>query len=757
MAEVAIYERPVERPGDQTAMLKGQQARWIAEVQRYERSFQAWRVRSAKIVKLYKRQESDTDRAARRFAMLWANTEIMKPAVYAQVPVPVVSRRFKQKDPLARLAAEILERAIMGEAERSKIDLTLKRNRDDLLLPGRGTMWVRADDENGVFRVVYDYVHWRDFLHDPQRTWAEVTWVGRRLYMTRRQLAERFFEGNEVLAAKVPLDHTTDLSDGESVTNRPAGTQPEPRATVYEIWDRTSRQVIFVAKAGQLPLEIAEPYVQLEGFWPSPMPLFATITSDDLVPTPDYVYYQDQAEEIDQLTARIAKVSDSLKMVGFYSAGHGDATSALEKALQPGVENQMIPVESWAAFGEGGKPGGITWMPIEQVAACLREMIALRQRLIEDVFQTSGIADIMRGDSSPEETLGAQQIKSQWGSIRMRDKQASFQKYAAEVFKITAEIIAETFPPEQILAMANLDADEAPPEAAMQAVQLLQDQRLRGFKIDVETDSTIYPDEQAEKQARNEFLTAVGQFMQSAVPVAQAMPTLVPLLGEMLNFTVRGYRAGRDMEEQVEMAMRQLTEQLQAQAQNPKPDPAQAQLEADAKVKEGELLIKKQEAEAKIQLELKKHQDQMMLERERMQVEQAMREKQHELAEKQHQVQAESASFDQAMREDEYLTAQFAGDEESEAGETEDDMRPAQNKVPVTRAINSMLEQVAQLQQQNAQMQQQQMQALAENQQLMMQSLQMIAKALTAPKRAVYDPSGRIVGAETVTDQMEGQ
>ena len=40
----------------------------------------------------------------------------------------------------------------------------------------------------------------------------------------------------------------------------------------------------------------------VEGFFPCPKPLYATTTSDTLVPVPDFVLYQDQAMELDILS-----------------------------------------------------------------------------------------------------------------------------------------------------------------------------------------------------------------------------------------------------------------------------------------------------------------------------------------------------------------------------------------------------------------------------------------------------------------------
>jgi hypothetical protein len=89
--------------------------------------------------------ESDVNTEQRRFAMLYANTEVLKPAIYSRPPVPQCSRRFKDKDPAGRLAAELLERGSSYELERQGIDRVFRSVRDDLVLPGRGTVWVRYE------------------------------------------------------------------------------------------------------------------------------------------------------------------------------------------------------------------------------------------------------------------------------------------------------------------------------------------------------------------------------------------------------------------------------------------------------------------------------------------------------------------------------------------------------------------------------------------------------------------------------------
>lgn len=88
-----------------------------------------------------------------------------------------------------------------------------------------------------------------------------------------------------------------------------------------------------------------------------------------------------------------------------------------------------------------------------------------------------------------------------------------------------------------------------------QVMQLLRDDRLRGFRIDVETDSLIEADQQAEKQQRTEFVQSVGEFIAKVGPIAQAMPPLAPLVGGLLQFAVRGFKVGQELEELIETTM----------------------------------------------------------------------------------------------------------------------------------------------------------------------------------------------------------
>jgi hypothetical protein len=91
-----------------------------------------------------------------------------------------------------------------------------------------------------------------------------------------------------------------------------------------------------------------------------------------------------------------------------------------------------------------------------------------------------------------------------------------------------------------------------------EVMALLRDNTLRTFRIDIETDSTIEPDDQDEKQRRIEFVQAVGEYVAKSIPALQLAPAMTPVIAEGLKFLVRGFRVGREMEEVIDKALGEL-------------------------------------------------------------------------------------------------------------------------------------------------------------------------------------------------------
>lgn len=569
---------------------------YLLEIDLYDKKFQDWEDRANNIVKRYRDERGGLDRNSKqteaRYNILWSNIQTMIPNVFARLPQPEVSRRYKDKDPVGRVASMILERALEYEIEAyPDYENAVRNSVEDRLLPGRGISWVRympvmkdvempteegtqiSEDTPKTYPVIdyecspCDYVAWKDFGHNVARTWEEVTTVWRIVPMNREELIERF---GEEIGEQIPLDMKSGTQDVDTASPEELA---KMKANIYEVWDKKEKRCVWLSKSHQKALDVQEDVLGLDGFFPCPKPLYATTTTDSLIPVPDYALYQDLAKELDTLTDRINGLADSIKVVGVYDS----TQTGIKRMLKEGVNTELIPVDNWMMFGEkGGIKGVIDWLPLDQVVGALNAAYQARDQAKQAVFEIMGIADVLRGSSDPNETLGAQQMKGQFASKRLRYMQNEVSTFATHLLKIKAQIICNHYQPQTILMISGAEQfDDADKQLIAPALELLKNNVLNNFRIEVSSNSLIEIDEQQEKQDRMEFLTAVGNFMEKAI---QLPPQLHTVAGELLLYGVRGFRTGRQLEGQIDEAIETLKETTQQPEQ---PDPEMLKMQAE--------------------------------------------------------------------------------------------------------------------------------------------------------------------------------
>jgi hypothetical protein len=638
---------------------------WYTCIAGYERSFKEWEGRTDRIIKRFRDDSRTRNNPNAKFNILWSNVQTITPAIFARLPRPDVSRRFRDNDPIARVASMMLERALDYEITHyGDYKSAMGQSVQDRLLGGRGTSWVRyephitgkakedemegadvpedgfevtgnideAETEGGIYqedqeRIEYecapvDYVYWRDFGHTIARTWEEVTAVWRKVYMGRPALVERF---GEELGGQIPLDTKP---DNTKTYNEKMG-EGASEACIYEIWDKTTGEVIWLSKSMSKILDTRPDPLKLENFWPCPKPLYATLTSDKLEPIPDFVLYQDQARQLDTLADRIDGFIQALKVRGVYDASE----PSLARLFSEGENNTLIPVKNWNAFAEKqGMAGAINLVDIQPIAAALTMAYQAMEQVKGQIYEIMGIADIQRGQTDPNETLGAQIIKSNNAAGRLKTMQHAVVDFATELLSIKAQIICNHFTDDTIIkisgAMQLSDADKPHIPAAL---ALLRDEAAKNFRVEVTSDSMIFQDEMQEKQDRMEFLSAMGQFFQQAVPMANQVPEMTPMLMEMLKFAVTAFKAGKGLEGIIDETADKFRQQAKDAEGKPKPPTPemqklqmnmqieQAKMQANAQLKQQELQassqIKQAEMQMSAQLEMQKLQAEMQLEK----------------------------------------------------------------------------------------------------------------------------------------------
>lgn len=616
-----------------------------AELSLYDRTFKQWSGRVEKILKRYTAGDTQADKpsAQVRYNLLWSNVQTLSAATFSRIPKPVAERRFGDDDQVGRVAGMLLERALKYEIdEYADFRATLRSDVLDRFLGGRGTAWVRYEphmraasqqlpvdgdtitddidepaEELDYECAPVDYVHWKDFGHSIGRTWEEVSTVWRRVWMTKDALEERFPDKN------VPLEQRRE--DNESQSQEDKGPQV---GEVYERWDKPTKTVIWWHETAGI-LDTKDDPLQLAEFFPCPKPLYATLTNESLIPVPDFVLYQDQANSLDTLAARVGNLVQAMRVCGVYDASE----SAIARIFTETEDNRLIPVQNWAAFSDkNGLKGALDLVDLKPIAEALSYSYEAGKNLSESVYEITGISDIVRGQSAASETATAQQIKGQYASLRLKAYQDQVAEFASALIRLKAQVMCAKFSPQTLLAIAAADQlQPADQQLIPQAVQLLFGERaqnpeaespnpLRSFRIDVEADSLILMDEQQERQDRIEFLTAVSGFMEKASQMAQIAPDTIPLLGELLKFGVGAFKAGRQMEGQIDAMLRQQAQKPPA-PQGPSPEEVKAQ--ADMQMQQMQLQHDAQVEQMRASLEQQREAARLQFEAQRAQVEEA--------------------------------------------------------------------------------------------------------------------------------------
>ena len=107
-----------------------------------------------------------------------------------------------------------------------------------------------------------------------------------------------------------------------------------------------------------------------------------------------------------------------------------------------------------------------------------------------------------------------------------------------------------------------------------QAVMLLKEEQMRRMRIKVDVDTFTDVDWQYQKEARVEFLAAVGQYIERVAPVAGGQPEVAAILVAMLRFGMAGFKVSREVEGHIDAGMDALLEKAKQPPPPPPEDPS---------------------------------------------------------------------------------------------------------------------------------------------------------------------------------------
>ncbi len=485
----------------------------------------------------------------------WSSTQVQRSALYAQPPAPEIRGRNNDvTNPLSKAISKVLEEAISYQIDQTDFHGDAKRAVLDFIVTDLGVCRMRYKVKTGTeeidgqpYEVIADQkVHidhwpWKRFIYDIGKDWAECDWICYIHYMKPAEVKSQY-------------NHTVKKSHlgGNNAEER------EGKVVVYEVWDKKKREVIEFYEHKKTPLRTRPDPLRLKDFFDCPKPLVANMRSDKYIPQSDFKQIERQLEIINRLEERIDKLTESIKVRGLFDS----AITGLDK-VATAPDNKYYPVDGLLALLQGNNfDNVIATLPIMEQAQVLSILEQQKKEAKEQIYEITGLSDIVRGNTKATETATAQQIKGQWASVRLQDKQSTINTWLRSIMRLYAEVIAEHFEPQQLELMTG---EQISPEM----MQTMQSDVLRCYAIDVETDSTIQADESQDRQDRMEMVNTLLPMLQTILPAVQQ--SMLPLeMGKNILLTaVRGFKYTRQLEDMINGMgdnMQQLQE-LQGQLQ----------------------------------------------------------------------------------------------------------------------------------------------------------------------------------------------
>lgn len=702
---------PASIPDSQAAQQEGgDEAKvkwWLQQISDARSREKDWRRDAMKCVDLYEAVKKKDY----QYNVLYTNTELLSPALYNTVPKPVVVRRFRDADPMGKVACDVVKRILSffadsEEFEFPDFDTLMKQSVLEALVPGRGVVRFKhevefcetevkegeppaaaepapeAVEEIKYETVVGECVPWDRFTHGYAKQWRKVPWVAFDHFMSREELCQNF---GKTLGAKIELNETEKESEeGQPTEDKWSKKRDDQKgvklALVHEIWNKVDRTVIFLSPGYPLAFikQVDDP-LNLTGFFPMPEPLRLFAKIKTLVPTTLYAQYEEQAKELNRLTLRINRIIGACKARGMYDKRVG----GIERLMQQD-DNTLLPIEQMAQLGDTAKLDAVIWLyPIDKLVSVLQQLYTARDQIKMVLQEMSGIADVLRGSAKASETLGAQQIKEQWGTLRISRMQRCVQKFAKNCFRMMAEIGVGKLGADTIAKITGLpfpmDAQkkqaqmlvqqwqqlqvqqqmaqppapaqpgqppappqqQQPPPQVQQAMQtanqpswgeiltLLRDTLARSYRIDIETNSTIDPEATDDQEQIANILNAIAQVTNAFLPMVESGAMPPEAVKGILTTVCRRFRFGDELESFLD----QITTPQQ------KPDPKVQAAQAMGQV---ELQMKRMDQ----QLQAQKNQQQIQ----QMQQKAAMEERKHQLEMQKMQMDQEFALAEHQMK-----------------------------------------------------------------------------------------------------------
>ncbi|RLC81744.1 MAG: hypothetical protein DRI61_03445 [Chloroflexi bacterium] len=575
---------------------------------------------------------------ARSYPIYWSSCKTLEPAYYSRTPKLNIRREFGIDDEESLTAVLITERlgdflikdcdfdnvmssAVMdfihGDKATAQVLYEADERRDTFpLFLDEQAKFVTADGqpydgeteetEEGFFGVnivpinqvvklkpaLYD-----ECIHTPHaKNEEEITEKGYYFLLTRKQAEEAF---DDDVVEKINWAKGTEGDPGEK---RDYGDDEEGKNSVqiigefvegWECWCESSKKVYWYSNQYDGFLKIADDPYKLKGFFPSPSFIISSKPSKTLFPTPSYVQLEPIIKELHKAQNKVINLISAIRRRAIVD---GDEELLLLLNAPEGKE-YIIHKNIQTIIDKGGLDNMIMFIPLRELVESISELSGLQEKFKNEFFEWFGVPDILRGATDPIETATAQKLKSSAAHDRFKYNKKLVQQLARDSIEMMIDLALGTFTTETLAEICGFQFMNEDQQASFESqLELLRSDRARFIRIDIETDSLSFIDEQLKADKTSIAVQTLTQGLDKVAQMVETSPEFAQVGLQALLMSLESLSPGDKFEEGIRRAIDGLIEKSK---EPPPPPPDYEQMKIE--VKQHQNQIKEFEAQSKAQ------------------------------------------------------------------------------------------------------------------------------------------------------------
>lgn len=583
----------------------------------------------------------------RVYPIYWVSSKTIEPAYYSRTPKPVVIKEFDVDDAVANtmsyidlhLAKYLLRvsnfDAVMSaavqdfiHADKATTQIVYDTDSDEQeeripLTPGAENQYLNAQgqpvegevlkDEQGYFQVSSKVtpknqkiylapIPYDEILHTPEaKTQEEIKDIAYKFCMTQEEAEERFKREDGSLPTitwkegRSPEAERSDIKD-----NQPLGKYLEG----WEIYCKEERKVYWISE--QCKTEFLDkkddPY-GFRNFFPSPPFIIGSKPSKSLYPTPVYIQLAPTLMQLHEIYGKVFSLIQGIRRRAIVDG----ASPELIQALNDLSDQEFVAATNLNKIVEkGGIQNMVFYVPVQELVSAIGELQALEDTFKNLVYEWFGVPDIIRGVGDPVETAAAQEIKQNAAHDRFKYAKKQVRQLARDSLEMMVDLALQVFDDEKIARTCGIQYKPEHQQNFAQALQALRSDEERFIRIDLETDSLSYSDEQLSQQERLQVAQTVNNGLKEIAAISQTNPEYVPTALRTLLLVVEGMNGGIEFSNGVRQAVQQLVDKANAPQEQgpPPPDYEMIKLQLQEKeimLKESQIGIERQRFKIEVQ------------------------------------------------------------------------------------------------------------------------------------------------------------